>query len=76
MIPLKGSWKRDPVPHVLDDGLPLSDWRLYVIAPLVEPFGPGRATKPGQFAREAGFAKLGEIREALTTSEKTSRTRN
>lgn len=78
VIPLKGSWKHDPVPVpvTLDDAMPLSDWRLYVIAPLAEPFGPGRATTPGQFAREAGFAKLGEIRAALTTTQKTEPTRN
>jgi hypothetical protein len=76
VIPLKGSWKHDPVPLALDDAMPLSDWRLYVIAPLAEPFGPGRATTPGQFARDVGFAKLGEVRAALITIQKTDQTRN
>ena len=76
VIPLKGSWKRDPSPLALDDAMPLSDWRLYVIAPLAEPFGAGRAIKPGQLAREAGFAQLGELRAALTATQKSDQTRD
>ena len=66
VLPMTGSWKRDPASANLQDSMSLEGWRIFVVTPLNAPIQGKKDLVSGELASEAGFNSLGQLRRAIS----------
>jgi hypothetical protein len=73
ILPMAGTWMRSPEVPRLPDSMSLEGWRVFLVTLMSSPLRGQRELVSGELASEAGFHRLGQLRQAIADAEKAGR---